>query len=106
VHVCHPDAEERKRRLKLLQQGGVITQHEDGSLQAVSPEEAKKHIAAMEPERRALYETSHPEDYDAKQYSCLRHHSQYGKETATLIPVPNSNYDPNAIEPEKQENSK
>ena len=80
MHVCHPDPEERKRRLKLLQQGGVIIQLEDGNPQAVSPEEAKKHIAAMEPERRALYETSHPEDFDAKQYSCLRHHSQYGKE--------------------------
>jgi len=80
MHVCHPDPEERKRRLKLLQQGGVIIQHEDGSLQAVSPEEAKEHIAAMGPERRVLYETLHPEDFDAKQYSCLRHHSQYGKE--------------------------
>jgi len=58
MHVCHPDPEERKRRLKLLQQGGVIIQHEDGSLQAISPEEAKKHIAAMEPDRRALYTTN------------------------------------------------
>ena len=57
MHVCHPEPEERKRRLKLLQQGGVIIQHEDGSLQAVSPEEAKEHIAAMEPKRRVLYET-------------------------------------------------
>jgi epoxyqueuosine reductase QueG len=80
MHVCHPDPEERKRRLELLKQGGVIIQHEDGSLQAVSPEEAKEHIAAMEPERRALYEISHPQDFDPKKYSCLRHHSQYGKE--------------------------
>ena len=80
MHVCHPDPDERKRRVKLLQQGGVIIQHEDGSLQAVSPEEAKEHIAAMEPERRALYEISHPQDFDPKKYSCLRHHSQYGKE--------------------------
>ena len=80
MHVCHPDPEERKRRLKLLQQGGVIIQFEDGSLQAVSPEEAKEHIAAMEPERRALYETPHPDDFDPKQYFCLRHHSQYDKE--------------------------
>jgi epoxyqueuosine reductase QueG len=59
LHVCHPNREERKRRLKLLQQGGVIIQQEDGSLQAVSPESAKEHIAAMEPERRALYENPH-----------------------------------------------
>ena len=59
MHVCSPDPEERKRRLKLLQQGGVIIQHEDGSLQAVSPEEARKHIAAMEPDRRAQYKIDH-----------------------------------------------
>jgi len=80
MHVCHPDPEERKRRLELLQQGGVIIQLDDGGLRAVSPEEAKEHIAAMEPERRALYEISHPQDFDPKEYSCLRHHSQYGKE--------------------------
>ena len=80
MHVCHPDPEERKRRLELLKQGGVIIQYDDGGLRAVSPEEAKEHIAAMEPERRALYEISHPQDFDPKQYSCLRHHSQYGKE--------------------------
>jgi epoxyqueuosine reductase QueG len=60
MHVCHPDPEERKRRLKLLQQGGVIIQFEDGSLQSVSPEEAKEHIAAMEPARRALFSISIP----------------------------------------------
>lgn len=80
MHVCHPDAEERKRRVKLLQQGGVIIQHEDGRLQSVSSEKAKEHIAAMSPERRALYETAHPEDFDSKQYFGLRHHSQYDKE--------------------------
>lgn len=46
-----------KRRLELPKQGGVIIQLDDGSLQAVSPGEAKKHMAAMEPERRALYAT-------------------------------------------------
>ena len=59
MHVCRPNREERKRRLKLLQQGGVIIQQENGSLQAVSPESAKEHIAAMEAERRVLYETPH-----------------------------------------------
>jgi epoxyqueuosine reductase len=79
MHVCHPDPEERKRRTELLHNGGVIVQLDDGSLQSVSREEAKEHIAAMEPERRALYETSHPEDFDSKQYSGMRHHSQYNK---------------------------
>jgi epoxyqueuosine reductase QueG len=64
MHVCHPDPEQRKGRLKLLHQGGVIIQLEAGSLRAVSGEEAKEHIAAMEPERRALYETPHPVDFD------------------------------------------
>jgi hypothetical protein len=63
-----------------LHNGGVIVQLDDGSLQSVSPEEATEHIAAMEPERRATYETSHPEDFDPKQYSGVRHHSQFGKE--------------------------
>jgi len=80
MHVCHPDPEERKRRVKLLKQGGVIIQHEDGSLQSVSPEEAENHLAAMEPERRVLYETIHPGDFDARKYQGLRNHSQYGKE--------------------------
>jgi len=56
MHVCHPDREERKRRLDLLQAGGVIIQDEDGSLQPISHTEAKEHMAAMSPERRALYE--------------------------------------------------
>jgi epoxyqueuosine reductase QueG len=80
MHVCHPDPEERKRRTELLRNGGVIVQLDDGSLKAVSPEEAKEQIAAMEPERRTLYETPHPEDFDLKQYFGLRHHSQYDKE--------------------------
>ena len=80
MHVCHPDKEERKRRMNLLHNGGVIIQHEDGSLQPVSSEKAKEHIAAMDPERRALYETPHPEDFDSKQYFGLRHHTQYDQE--------------------------
>jgi epoxyqueuosine reductase len=53
--VCVPDKEERKRRYQLLAKGGVIVQNEDGSLEAVSPVEAEKRLAAMEPDRRALY---------------------------------------------------
>ena len=47
VHVCHPDPEERKRRLELLRQGGVIIQHEDGSLQAESPEEHRTWLQVL-----------------------------------------------------------
>jgi epoxyqueuosine reductase len=53
--VCVPDKEERKRRYQLLAKGGVVVQNEDGTLEAVSPEEAEKRLAAMEPERRNLY---------------------------------------------------
>jgi hypothetical protein len=55
--VCHPDKEERKRRYKLLTESGVVVQGQDGSLQAVSPEEARQRLGALPQERRALYET-------------------------------------------------
>jgi epoxyqueuosine reductase QueG len=54
--VCHPDREERKRRHKLLVKSGVVIQHSDGSLEAVSPKAAEKHLARMRPEQRACYE--------------------------------------------------
>ncbi len=54
--ICHPDRDERKRRYKLLTESGVAVQHEDGSLEAVSPKIAKKHLAEMSPEQRACYE--------------------------------------------------
>ena len=76
--VCHPDKAERERRLKLLHNSGVVIQHEDGRVEAVSPQEAKAHLAAMEPERRALYETPTPETYDPTKYWGHKHHSQYG----------------------------
>ena len=55
--VCHPDKEERKRRYKMLTEGGVVVQNEDGSLEAVSPEQARQHMEGLPKERRALYET-------------------------------------------------
>ncbi|MDH3604621.1 MAG: hypothetical protein OEU26_33865, partial [Candidatus Tectomicrobia bacterium] len=67
----------RDRRLKLLHSSGVVIQHEDGSVEAVSPKKAKAHIAAMAPERRTLYETPNPEKYDPKKYWGHKHHSQY-----------------------------
>ncbi len=54
--ICHPDKDERKKRWRWLVTGGVVVQDEDGTLRAVPPAVAKKHMAAMPPERRALYE--------------------------------------------------
>lgn len=54
--VCHPQKEERKRRYKMLKESGVVVQNEDGSLEATTPEAAMDRMAAMEPQRRAIYE--------------------------------------------------
>ena len=54
--ICHPDKDVRKARYKLLTQSGVMVQHADGRREAVTPEEAEKHLAKMDDERRALYE--------------------------------------------------
>jgi epoxyqueuosine reductase QueG len=54
--VCHPDREIRKRRYKMVVESGVVVQNPDGSREVVSPEEAQKRIANMEPGKRALYE--------------------------------------------------
>ena len=53
--TCHPDKDIRKERYKLLTESGVIVQNPDGTLEAVSPEEAAKRLAEMRPEDRALY---------------------------------------------------
>ena len=53
--ICHPDKEERKRRYKVITESGVVVQHEDGTLEAVSSDQARKHLLEMSPERRALY---------------------------------------------------
>jgi epoxyqueuosine reductase QueG len=54
--ICHPDPKVRKHRFKLLVDSGVVVQNSDGSLDAVAPKEAQKHIAGMNAETRALYE--------------------------------------------------
>ena len=54
--ICHPDKDVRKKRYKLLTESGVIVQNPDGTLEAVSPEEADKRLKEMKPEDRALYE--------------------------------------------------
>jgi len=58
--ICHPDRNERKRRYKLLTRGGVVVQHPDGSLEALTPKQAEAHLAAMSPEQRAMYESAEP----------------------------------------------
>jgi hypothetical protein len=40
----------------MLLESGVVVQNEDGSLESVSPAEAKKRLESMAPERRRLYE--------------------------------------------------
>ena len=54
--VCAPDKNERKARYKMLTESGVIVQHVDGSLEAVSPQVAEKRLSSMPDDRRALYE--------------------------------------------------
>jgi epoxyqueuosine reductase len=54
--ICRPDKEVRKARYKMLVKSGVVIQNPDGSLEAVTPEEAQKRIADMDSDTRALYE--------------------------------------------------
>jgi epoxyqueuosine reductase QueG len=54
--ICHPDKEVRKGRYKMLMESGVVVQNPDGTLKAVSPEEAEAYLASLAPEQRALYE--------------------------------------------------
>ncbi|UCD82361.1 MAG: epoxyqueuosine reductase [Desulfobacterales bacterium] len=54
--ICHPDKEVRKKRYKMLVESGVIVEHPDGTREAVSPEKARKHLAAMDSATRSLYE--------------------------------------------------
>jgi len=54
--VCHPEREERDRRIKTLHSSGVVVQHEDGRLEAMPGDEAKAFVAAMPPERRKAFE--------------------------------------------------
>jgi epoxyqueuosine reductase len=54
--ICHPDLEVRKRRFAWLKSSGVIIQEPDGPRRAVSGKEGQRHVAAMDPARRSLYE--------------------------------------------------
>lgn len=54
--ICAPDLDERKARFRMLRESGVVVQNEDGTLEAVSPDEARKRLDAMAPQRRKRYE--------------------------------------------------
>ena len=54
--VCCPDKEERLARYRMLTGSGVVVQHADGRLEAVSPQKAKAHLAALSDDARTLYE--------------------------------------------------
>jgi epoxyqueuosine reductase QueG len=54
--ICHPNKDVRKKRYKLLVESGVVVENSAGSREAVSPAEAEKRLAAMDPKTRALYQ--------------------------------------------------
>jgi len=54
--VCHPDKAVRAKRYEMLIKSGVAIQERNGKIRGVSPEEAKRHLAAMDDEVRAMYE--------------------------------------------------
>jgi epoxyqueuosine reductase len=53
--VCHPDKQIRQERYEMVINSGVVIQEQNGSLRAVSSEEAEEHLSTMSPEQRALY---------------------------------------------------
>ncbi|MCX6700125.1 MAG: hypothetical protein NTV68_09385, partial [Methanomicrobiales archaeon] len=54
--VCGPDFEGRKKSYNMITTSGVVVQDDVGVCRVVSPHEAKKTLAGMIPERRALHE--------------------------------------------------
>lgn len=54
--VCVPEKEERKRRHKMLTESGCVVQARDGSVEAVSPDEAARRLDSLDPADKALYE--------------------------------------------------
>ncbi len=54
--ICHPDEEVRRARYRMLISSGVIIQDPDGTLRAVTPQEAENYLSALPPKQRALYE--------------------------------------------------
>jgi len=54
--ICVPEKEERNRRYKMLMNGGVVIQNPDGTVKAVTTDEARQHLDEMPAEVRSLYE--------------------------------------------------
>lgn len=58
--VCCPDKKERLARYRMLTRSGVVVQHPDGRLEALRPDAARDHLAALPGNARALYEEDPP----------------------------------------------
>ena len=54
--VCCPDKDQRKARYRMLTESGVAVQNPDGTIEAVSPEDADNILKSMPDDRRILYE--------------------------------------------------
>jgi epoxyqueuosine reductase QueG len=54
--ICCPDKTERKKRYEMLTRSGVVVQRSNGTLEAVSPQEAIEILSHMPDETRRLYE--------------------------------------------------
>jgi hypothetical protein len=57
--ICHPDKAVRQERYDMLRKSGVVIQEQDGSLTAVSAQEAAAHFTAMDASTRSLYMDVH-----------------------------------------------
>ena len=57
--ICHPDKAVRQERYDMLRKSGVVIQEQDGSLTAVSAQEAVAHFTAMDASTRSLYMDVH-----------------------------------------------
>jgi epoxyqueuosine reductase QueG len=55
--ICVADKQERAKRYKALRESGCVVQNPDGTLEAVPAEEATERLAAMDKERRLMYES-------------------------------------------------
>ncbi|RLC03694.1 MAG: hypothetical protein DRH90_10700 [Deltaproteobacteria bacterium] len=53
--ICHPDKAVRKERYDMLKQSGAVIQERDGSLKAVSPQDAVVHVESLDKATRSLY---------------------------------------------------
>lgn len=59
--ICHPEKAIRTRRHKLLLESGVVVQRENGRLEAVAPEEARRYVDSLRSEAKARYGVDPPQ---------------------------------------------